>query len=89
MSYLVDSRDNEIQREVLPYRIQRDILVIGTGSTQFRLVTKGNSLSLTVAKSAAGEDIGRTMKFQRTPTLIPKGLQRLTMRCSQRLRVSR
>lgn len=65
VSYMVDRKGNEIQREVEPYRIHRDTLQIGEGRTSYRFITKGNTLSLTVVKSMADDDVGKTLEFRR------------------------
>lgn len=65
VSYMIDRKGNEIQREVEPYHIQRDILQIGEGRTSYRFITKGNALSLTVVKSMADDDVGKTLEFRR------------------------
>ena len=65
VSYMVDRKGNEIQREVEPYHIHRDILQIGEGRTSYRFIVKGDALSLTVVKSMAGDDVGNTLEFRR------------------------
>jgi len=65
VSYMVDRKGSEIQREVEPYHIHRDTLQIGEGRTSYRFIAKSNALSLTVVKSMAGDDIGKTLEFRR------------------------
>ena len=65
VSYMVDRKGNEIQREVEPYHIHGDILQFGEGSDRYRFVIKGNALLLTVVKSMADDDIGKTLEFRR------------------------
>ena len=65
VSYMVDRKGNEIQREVEPYHILGDILQFGEGSDRYRFVIKGNALFLTVAKSLNAEDIGLPLEYRR------------------------
>ena len=65
VSYMVDRKRSEIRREVEAYHIRRDILQIGEGRTSYRFIAKGNTLSLTVIKSMAGDDVGKTLELRR------------------------
>ena len=65
VSYMVDRKGKEIQREVKPYHVHRDILDFGKGSYHFQFIVKGNTLLLTVVRPSAEDDVGKTLEFRR------------------------
>ena len=63
VSYMVDQKGDEIQREVEPYRARGNSLRFGESDDRYRFEIRGNILTLTIVKSQAGDDVGATMEY--------------------------
>ena len=64
-SYLIDHNGQKIQEPQESYRLNGDVLLIGDGDTCYRFVVKNDVLSLSIIKSIAGTDVGKTVEFHR------------------------